>query len=599
MTAVVVSTAGAMEMGRSVAGLLVAPVHARNDGDVGFETLADHLRGLFSTGEAIVFVGPVGALVRMLAPVLADKTSEPPVVAVAIDGSAVVPVLGGHRGANDLARRIAENFGIAPAITTAGDLVFGLAPGLALDAPPAGWHLATPERYKDIAARLIAGAPARLDGPANWIAASDIALSDDAEITLQVTERAGPYDPDRLVYVAETLALGVGSERGADPTEMIRLVTETLRQHGLDPRAVAGVFPLDLKADEPAMHALADALGRPARFFDAATLEAEASRLATPSETVFREVGCHGVSEGAALAAAGPEARLLVVKHKSERCTCAIAIAPRPIEAAAIGRPRGRLSLVGIGPGKSEWRTPEAERLIGRAEDLVGYSLYLDILGPLTDGKMRHDYPLGDETERARAALDLAAEGRNVALISSGDIGIYAMASLVFELVAKEDRGDWGRLEIEVAPGISALQAAAARIGAPLGHDFCAISLSDLLTPWEVIERRLQAAAEGDFVVAFYNPVSLRRRHQLPRAREILLEHRPPKTPVILARSLGRPEETVRVTTLETLSVDDVDMLTLVMVGSSTTHYDGRFVHTPRGYLAAGKRDIGPERRQA
>jgi cobalt-precorrin 5A hydrolase/precorrin-3B C17-methyltransferase len=186
-------------------------------------------------------------------------------------------------------------------------------------------------------------------------------------------------------------------------------------------------------------------------------------------------------------------------------------------------------------------------------------------------------------------ALDLAASGRNVALISSGDAGIYAMASLVFELIERGGRADWARIEIEGLPGVSAMQAAAARAGAPLGHDFCAISLSDLLTPWAAIERRLKAAAKADFVVALYNPVSLRRRHQLAAARQILLQARPAETPVVLGRNLGRDAETLELTTLGALDAGDVDMLTVVLIGASTTRRlarpdGGAWVYTPRGY---------------
>ncbi len=188
-----------------------------------------------------------------------------------------------------------------------------------------------------------------------------------------------------------------------------------------------------------------------------------------------------------------------------------------------------------------------------------------------------------------RQALALAAEGRSVALVSSGDAGIYALATLVFECLDAGGLPDGAsRIEIIVSPGVSAMQAAAARAGAPLGHDFCAISLSDLLTPWETIEARIRAAAEGDFVIAFYNPVSRRRRTQLAEAKRILLKHRPRETPVVLAKNLGRDGEAVSTTTLAELSVDDVDMLTLVIVGASTTRQvsaAGRtFTYTPRGY---------------
>ncbi|HEY0834297.1 MAG TPA: precorrin-3B C(17)-methyltransferase, partial [Azospirillum sp.] len=359
------------------------------------------------------------------------------------------------------------------------------------------------------------------------------------------------------------------------------------------------VASLDLKADEPAVHAAAAALHAPARFFDAARLEQEAPRLATPSDTVFREVGCHGVAEGAALAAAGPDAQLVVVKRRSKRATCAVALAPSPIDPAQAGRPRGRLSIVGIGPGKPGWRTPEADQWLSAATDLVGYHLYLDLLGPMAAGKRRHGYELGAETERCRIALTLAAEGRDVALVSSGDAGIYAMATLVFELIEREGAAHdaWKRVDVAVTPGISALQAAAARVGAPLGHDFCTISLSDLLTPWEVIARRIRAAAEGDFVIAVYNPVSQRRTTQLGELRRVLLEHRPADTPVVLARNLGREGETARVITLGALSADQVDMLTLVLIGSRETRRvprgdGGAWVYTPRGYAA--KRGVSP-----
>jgi len=237
----------------------------------------------------------------------------------------------------------------------------------------------------------------------------------------------------------------------------------------------------------------------------------------------------------------------------------------------------------------SDWRTPEAGRLIAAADEVVGYDLYLDLVAGLVPAAKRTTFPLGQETERCAYALEQAGKGRRVALISSGDAGIYAMAALVEELVADGQVSDAAsRVPVTVAPGISALQAAAARVGAPLGHDFCTISLSDLLTPWSAIESRVRAAAEGDFVIAFYNPVSRRRRTQLADARAILLQHRPADTPVMLASSLGRPEENVRYRRLDALQVDEVDMLTVVLVGSSNSRLaqlgEGPRMFTPRGY---------------
>ncbi len=553
--------------------------------EVSFSSVAEHLRELFGAGRPIIGICAAGVLIRILAPLLGDKHSEPAVVALAEDGGAVVPLLGGHRGANEIAQKLAESLSIKAAVTTAGDRRFSVA----LDTPPKGWRLGNPEHYKDFVAAALAGESIRLEGSADWISGSDLPLSESGTLTIRITERQIAGSEQELIFHPQVLTLGVGCERNAEPEELLALVQRTLAEQGLAAGAVGAVVSIDLKADEPAVHAVAQSLKAPARFFTAEVLEAQTPRLATPSDLVFREVGCHGVSEGAALAAAGPTGQLIQPKVKSARATCAIARSAGLIDPAEVGRARGSLAVVGLGPGNAEWRAPEVETVVRQASDLVGYGLYLDLLGPLAKDKIRHDYALGEEEARVRAALELAAEGRDVALICSGDPGIYAMAALVYELLDRADNPAWLRVEQKVVPGISALQAAAARIGAPLGHDFCAISLSDLLTPWEAIERRLKAAAEGDFVVAFYNPVSKRRTTQLARAVEILSDHRPADTPVVLGRNLGRSGETLTVLDLSELTPDKVDMLTVVLVGASTTRRvdradGGVWVYTPRGY---------------
>jgi cobalt-precorrin 5A hydrolase/precorrin-3B C17-methyltransferase len=596
--AVVILSEAAASLGRRIATAIGGELHGAaarvEEADVRFASAKDHVQALFAAGRPIVAVMASGALIRLLAPLVSDKHSEPPVLAVAEDGSSVVPLLGGHHGANDLARQIASVLGAHAAITTAGDLKFGVA----LDQPPEGYVLANPKRAKAVMAELVAGAGARLEGAsANWLTQSRLPFEQEARVTLTVTDQQKTSGELELVYHPKTLVLGMGCERHAKPEEAIALAEEALAKGGFVRDSLAAVCSIDLKADETAIHAAAAHFGVPARFFTAATLEAEAPRLKNPSEVVFAEVGCHGVAEGAALAAVGASGELVVEKIKSKGATAAIARAADIVDPKTTGRARGTLFVVGIGPGSEGWRSPEVSRMVQASTDLVGYSLYLDLLGPLADGKTRHDFDLGKEEARVVHAMELAGEGKTVALVCSGDAGIYAMATLVFELFDKGGITDGAsRIEVQVSPGISALQAAAARIGAPLGHDFCTISLSDLLTPWEHIQRRVKAAGEGDFVIAFYNPVSMKRRTQLAYARDELLKYRPSSTPVILATNLGREGETVRTVPLGELNVDDVDMLTVVVVGSSesrtVTTGDGKtWVYTPRGY--SGKADSG------
>jgi precorrin-2 C20-methyltransferase / precorrin-3B C17-methyltransferase len=249
----------------------------------------------------------------------------------------------------------------------------------------------------------------------------------------------------------------------------------------------------------------------------------------------------------------------------------------------------GRITVVGLGPGSPDWITPEAGHALANATDLVGYQTYLDRV-PVRPGQCRYGSDNKVEAERARHALSLAESGRRVCVVSSGDPGIFAMASAVLESV-EHGPATWRALDIHVVPGLSAMQAAASRVGAPLGHDFCVLSLSDRLKPWGIIEKRLHAAASADFALAIYNPVSSERRWQLTEAKAILAQHRSPETPVVLARSVGRSDEKVVFTDLGRLDASQVDMQTLILVGSSTTRKlslsNGRqLIYTPRTYGA-------------
>jgi precorrin-3B C17-methyltransferase len=247
----------------------------------------------------------------------------------------------------------------------------------------------------------------------------------------------------------------------------------------------------------------------------------------------------------------------------------------------------GTLTVVGLGPGDPRWLTPAAAQALAEATDLVGYGPYLDRAPPQL-GQRRHASDNRVELERARFALELAAQGHRVTVVSGGDPGVFAMAAAVFEALESGDPA-WRAVPITVEPGVTAMLAAAARVGAPLGGDFCALSLSDNLKPWAVVEQRLRAALAVDFVVALYNPISSARPWQLGAALEIAATVRSPDTPVIFARAIGRADEAITVARLAVAGGVAADMATLVVIGASTTRLVPRregapYVYTPRRY---------------
>ena len=576
--------ASALPLAQKLKPALEAEIHAPHcvaGGDLAYAKATAHLGSLFEQGRTIIGLCAAGILIRAIAPHLGDKRSEPPVVALAEDGSSAVPLLGGHHGANELARRIAALCGGHAAVTTASEVRFGFA----LDDPAPGFFLANPEHMKPATAALLNGAALAVKGSPNPFPADLPAWAPGFDgVTLHVTETKAEGSARDLVYHPKSLVMGLGCERHADPKELIALAERVLAESGLSPASLAAIASIDLKSDEAAIHAAAAHFGVPARFFSAEDLNRETPRLKNPSEIVAKEVGVPGVAEAAALAGAGAEADLIVEKTRSTRATCAIAKAPRPILSLP-GRARGIVHVVGIGPGTPDWRAPAARAALEASSDWVGYGLYLDLVADLKSCQQEHRFPLGGEEDRVRHAIELAKQGKEVSLVCSGDAGIYAMAALVYEVIDIEP----SRIAVNVIPGISAFQAAAAKAGAMIGHDFCCISLSDLLTPWEAIETRVKAAAEGDFVISFYNPRSLKRRDQLERAFAILAQHRPADAPVVIASNLGRPEEKVKIVRFADFNPDDVDMLTLVMVGSSQSKYFARgdgmtYAYTPRGY---------------
>jgi cobalt-precorrin 5A hydrolase/precorrin-3B C17-methyltransferase len=372
-----------------------------------------------------------------------------------------------------------------------------------------------------------------------------------------------------------TLWVGIGCERGIQADILEEALLKVLAENGLAWKSIAGLASVELKQDEVGLKELALKLDLPIEFFSAETLAA--IEVPNPSSIVNRAVGTPSVAEAAAIEAA--KAPLIVPKQVGDRMTIAIARSETEYNPRS-----GKIYLIGTGPGSIAQITPAAKVALQQADVIIGYQLYLDLIQPLLHHQQIIEASqITQEVQRAERSIALAKRGLTVAVISSGDCGIYGMAGLVLECLVRDD-WDGKTPQVEVFPGITALQALAARVGAPLMHDFCAISLSDLLTPWKVILKRLEAAASADFVVALYNPRSRSRTEGIKIALEIFRQHRSPQTAVAIARSLYRTEEEVWLTTLEEIDVESIDMLTVVLIGNSNTIAHQNYLITPRGY---------------
>ena len=569
--AIVILGAGALDTARRIQarypGALVHGLASRVAADVPFDELGAHLRELYARGLPIVALCAAGIVIRCIAPALVDKGVEPPVLAVAEDGSAVVPLLGGLTGVNVIAREIAECVGVAPAITTSGELRFG---ACVLN-PPEGYALADLAQGKRFVSDLLAGAATRIDGAAPWL--DDVALPRDAAAAhaIRVTPDAWRGARDELVIHPRSVVVGIavhGARADASPPLAAR-VEALLDAQGLARRALAALVAPATLLGNVRLEEAAQALGVPLRFAEADNAHAQAN----------------GSDAAAWLGSTLRVAHTLRATADGLAC----AVASHPIDPATLGRARGRLTVLGLGPGGAAWRTPAARSALAEATDILGYTTYVTMAGPFRADQRVHGTDNREEMQRARHAFELAAQGRRVAVVSSGDPGVFAMAAAVLEALDEARDPQWAAVDLRVEPGISASLATAAQAGAPLGHDFCAISLSDNLKPWEVIEMRLRHAAQADLVMAFYNPISRARPWQLDRALDIVRAHRAADTVVVLGRDIGRPGATLTTTTLGALRSDRVDMRTMVIVGSSTTRrfaIDGgrEWVYTPRWY---------------
>ena len=510
--------------------------------DRGYSDFGATLRELYQQDTPIIALCAAGIVIRTLAPLLLEKGAEPPVLAVAEDASAVVPLLGGLGGVNDLARNIAAGLGIAPAITTSGELRFGTC----LLNPPQGYALGDLELGKRFVSDLLAGESVRIEGDAPWLASAQLPESQQARLAIHIGSAEREPAADELLIYPRNVLVKVAAE--VSP----QAIREALHDAKLAWQSLACIVADETLMASASLRETALELAVPLRFVSA-------GEPVVPA--VWREMG-NDMSLG---------------------------VAPAPLDPLQLGRARGRLAVIGLGPGAAELMVPAVKAELARANDVLGYETYVRMAGPFRDDQVMHCTDNREEMQRARHAFELAAQGRSVVVVSSGDPGVFAMAAAVLEALHESTDPQWHSVDLEMLPGVSASLATAAQAGAPLGHDFCVMSLSDNLKPWSIIEKRLDLASEADLALAFYNPISRSRPWQLGVALEIVRRHRTPQTPVVLGRDIGRPGQTLRVTTLGELTPDQVAMRTMVLVGSSTTctfpRADGtQWVYTPRWY---------------
>ncbi len=591
------------------------------------ESLKDHIARLWADPSAILFAMAAGAVVRLIAPLLRDKATDPAVLVIDDGGQSVISLCGGHQGGADvLAQRVARLLN-GTAVVTGASHQLGV-PGVDVLGIPFGWTKGDGD-WTGVSGAIARQEPVQViqeAGSGLWQqhlpaghsfqwggseVASPPALKATARVWISPVQRrvaesgAHPSGLPKAQWHPRVLWVGVGCERGTPRRVIEQGIQQVCRAAHYAEGAIAGLATIDLKADEAGLVELCGDRRWPLRCFSSKELKGVA--VPTPSSVVEHEVGTPSVAEAAALLAAShpvsslangkssldasgrttisDDVRLQISKQifrlegHPGAMTVAIALAPQEYT----GR-TGQLSLVGTGPGHLDQMTPAAQGAIALADAVIGYSLYLNLVNPLLrPGQIVEAFPITQERQRADRAIQLADWGLSVAVISSGDAGIYGMAGLVMEQLSAL-HWDGHTPSVQVFPGVSALQAAAARVGAPLMHDFCTISLSDLLTPWPVIETRLNAAAQGDFVIGIYNPKSKTRIEQIAIAQAILLKHKAPDTPVAIVRSAYRDDEQVILSTLDRFLEYPIDMLTVILVGNASTRQRHHWLITPRGY---------------
>ena len=570
------------------------------------EWTAEHFR----KGNVLVYIGACGIAVRAIAPHIGSKDTDPAVIVIDEKGENVIPILAGHLGgANEWARKIARLTEGQPVLTTATDVngifavdLFAKDNQLLIsDLKKAGRFTASlleereasviiPSKYADVI-RYEDGIPAELkvydlsDEQLESLQGTNAAL-----ITPEAESSDKANTPLRLI--PRCVILGIGCRKGKSYEELRDYVEEALQELGLCREAVCAVASIDVKKEEPGLISLAADFGVPLLTFSAEELEkAELENWTfAESDRVREHVGTGNVCERAAVSAGA--GKILRGKTAKDGMTICVGMKPvelywKPEDSSRRNDPKGHLFVVGIGPGNPEGMTGQAAAALENSDTIIGYSVYNDLVKPYYPDKRYLTTPMTGEEARCRMAIEEVKAGHTVALICSGDPGVYGMAGLVLELAGNEkedDRSCGMDIDIEIISGVTAALSGAALLGAPLVHDFAVISLSDRLTPWEKIEKRLRAAAVADLCIVLYNPSSKGRKEHLHRAAQILAEHVPQSRICGIADRIGREGEKTRVMTLGELADAETDMFSTVFIGNSSTKRLGNRMVTPRGY---------------
>ena len=570
------------------------------------EWTAEHFR----KGNVLVYIGACGIAVRAIAPHIGSKDTDPAVIVIDEKGENVIPILAGHLGgANEWAQKIARLTEGQPVLTTATDVngifavdLFAKDNQLLIsDLKKAGRFTASlleereasviiPSKYADVI-RYEDGIPAELkvydlsDEQLESLQGTNAAL-----ITPEAESSDKANTPLRLI--PRCVILGIGCRKGKSYEELRDYVEEALQELGLCREAVCAVASIDVKKEELGLISLAADFGVPLLTFSAEELEkAELENWTfAESDRVREHVGTGNVCERAAVSAGAGK----ILRGKTAKNGMTICVGMKPVElywkpedSSRRNDPKGHLFVVGIGPGNPEGMTGQAAAALENSDTIIGYSVYNDLVKPYYPDKRYLTTPMTGEEARCRMAIEEVKAGHTVALICSGDPGVYGMAGLVLELAGNEkedDRSCGMDIDIEIISGVTAALSGAALLGAPLVHDFAVISLSDRLTPWEKIEKRLRAAAVADLCIVLYNPSSKGRKEHLHRAAQILAEHVPQSRICGIADRIGREGEKTRVMTLGELTDAETDMFSTVFIGNSSTKRLGNRMVTPRGY---------------